>query len=77
MLNIHRFKFYSLHTIGLPGPSRKALTSTPNVKHMSSVPKVSRVVRVSKCFAGSVPEALLGAEHPDPYPAKHLGPCLS
>lgn len=49
----------------------------PNVKHMSSDPKVSRVVGVGKCFAGSVPAALLGAEHPDPYPAKHLGPCLS
>lgn len=77
MLNIHGFKFYSVHTIGLSGPSRKALTSMPNVKHMSSDPKVSRVVGVGKCFAGSVPAALLGAEHPDPYPAKHLGPCLS
>ena len=77
VLNIHCFKFYSLYTIGLSGPSRKALTSMPNVKHMSSDLKVSSVVRVDKCFAGSAPEVLLGAEHPDPYPAKHLCPCLS
>ncbi|KAF4789555.1 hypothetical protein TURU_150271 [Turdus rufiventris] len=32
--------------IGLSGPSRKALTSMPNVKHMSSDPEVSRVVHV-------------------------------
>lgn len=51
--------------------------SMPNVKHMSSDPKVSRVVRVGKCFAGSAPEVLLGAEHPDPYPGKHLRPRLS
>lgn len=49
----------------------------PNVKHMSSDLQVSSVVRVGKCFAGSAPKVLLGAEHPDPYPAKHLDPRLS
>lgn len=77
MLNIQCFRFYSLSTIGLSGPSRKALTSMPNVKHMSSDLKVSSVVRVDKCFAGPAPKVLLGAEHPDPYPAKHLCLCLS
>lgn len=77
MLNIQCFRFYSLSTIGLSGPSRKALTSMPNVKHMSSDLKVSSVVRVNKCFVGLAPKVLLGAEHPDPYPAKHLCLCLS
>lgn len=77
MLNIQCFRFYSLSTIGLSGPSRKALTSMPNVKHMSSDLQVSSVVRVDKCFAGPGPKVLLGAEHPDPYPAKHLCLCLS
>lgn len=51
--------------------------SMPNVKHMSSDVKVRSVVPVDKCFAGSAPKVLLGAEHPDPYPAKHLHPYLS
>lgn len=44
---------------------------------MSSDLQVSSVVRVDKCFAGPGPKVLLGAEHPDPYPAKHLCLCLS